>query len=174
MCYAILLPCLSMWSLRNISFSAGILMSSRREVMGGAIKRGEKKMCTQGDCVCVCVQAHQGWGRCLHLSTSSLCYPTFVTQRVTTHSWSANQARSKRQAHVLVKLQIYFICIIQDTIRTRFCSCMYPIHDRDNTKMRKKKPHIYIKIRTESQKHHKSLKMFPERDLKWFSGSYFK
>lgn len=138
---------------------------------GGTIKRGGGDVHSGG--LCFCVRAC----KCIKDEDNAFIYPPApcVTRHLShsRRSWSANQARSKRQGHVSVKLQIYFICIIQYTIRTRYCSCMYPIHDRDNTKTRKK-THIYIKIRTESQKHHKSLKMFPERDLKWFSGSYFK
>lgn len=116
-------------------------------------------MCTQADCVCERGLRMRKMPPFIHqlLLLPDVCH---------TAAAAGQQIRQgQKQAHMSVKLQIYFICIIQDTIRTRYCSFMYPIHDRDNTKTREK-THIYIKIRTESQKHHKSLKMFPERDLK--------
>lgn len=102
---------------------------------GGTIRRGGGRCALRG---IVCVRAC----KCIKDEDNAFIYPPApcVTRHLShsRRSWSANQARSKRQGHVSVKLQIYFICIIQDTIRTRCCSCMYPIHDRDNTKTRKK------------------------------------
>lgn len=54
-CYATLLPSVSMWSLRNISYSSGILMSSRTEAMMG---QRETTRCLKENrstcCVCTC------------------------------------------------------------------------------------------------------------------------
>lgn len=41
-CYAIQFPCVLMWSLRNISYSSEILMSSRKETTKGQQSRGNK------------------------------------------------------------------------------------------------------------------------------------
>ena len=67
-CYATLLPSVSMWSLRNISYSSGILMSSRTEATKGqGITRGGEQSHA------VWAHVHQGWntdwGKCSHLAT---------------------------------------------------------------------------------------------------------